>query len=77
MTSRPLFIRVDESTVIFGPIDQVGWASASATPTVASCSPVRPRNGPPEAVSSRRRHLVDRGRPGGTGGWRSARSRRG
>ena len=25
MTSRPLFISVDESTVIFGPIFQVGW----------------------------------------------------
>ena len=45
---------VDESTVIFGPIDQVGWASASATVTSPSCSAGQPRNGPPDAVSSRR-----------------------
>ena len=31
ITSRPLFISVLESIVIFGPIDHVGWASASAT----------------------------------------------
>ena len=54
MTSSPLFISVEESTVIFGPIDQVGWTRASATSTAASSSGVRPRNGPPEAVSSRR-----------------------
>ena len=34
---------VEESTVILGPIDQVGWFSASATPTAASSSRVRPR----------------------------------
>ena len=53
ITSRPLFIRVDESTVIFGPIFQVGWASASSTVTSASSARVRPRNGPPLAVSTR------------------------
>ena len=54
ITSRPLFISVDESMVIFGPIDHVGWASASATVTARSRSAVQPRNGPPDAVSSRR-----------------------
>ena len=54
MTSRPLFISVDESTVIFGPIDHVGWASASSTVTSASDAGARPRNGPPLAVSTRR-----------------------
>ena len=29
ITSRPLFMSVDESIVIFGPIDHVGCASAS------------------------------------------------
>ena len=56
MTSRPLFISVDESTVIFGPIDQVGWASASSTVTAASSARVRPRNGPPLAVSTKPGH---------------------
>ena len=37
---------VDESTVIFGPIDQVGWASASSMVTSASSAAERPRNGP-------------------------------
>ena len=41
-----------ESTVIFGPIDQVGCASASSTVTSASSARVRPRNGPPDAVST-------------------------
>ena len=43
-----------ESMVIFGPIDHVGWASASSTVTSASSSAVRPRNGPPLAVSTSR-----------------------
>ena len=47
-------MRVDESMVILGPIDQVGWASASSTVTARSCSAVQPRKGPPEAVSSSR-----------------------
>ena len=49
ITSRPLFISVDESTVIFGPIDQVGWARASSTVTAASsaggATPERPAAG--------------------------------
>src|SRR6478609_4423629 len=54
MTSRPLFMRVEESTVILGPMLHVGWARASATVTWARSSAVRPRNGPPLAVSSSR-----------------------
>ena len=50
ITSRPLFISVAESIVILPPIAQVGCASASSTLTSASCSRVRPRNGPPLAV---------------------------
>ena len=42
MTSRPLFMRVAESTVIFAPMAQVGCARASATVTEESCSRVRP-----------------------------------
>ena len=38
---------VEESTVIFGPIFQVGWASASSTRHRGRARPgVRPRNGP-------------------------------
>ena len=54
MTSRPLFISVAESTVIFGPIDQVGWRSASAGVTARRRSAGQPRKGPPEAVRTRR-----------------------
>ena len=50
ISSSPLFASVAESTVIFGPIRQVGCASASSGVTSASSSRVRPRNGPPEAV---------------------------
>src|SRR5258708_2879112 len=57
MTSRPLFINVDESTVIFGPMLHVGWASASSIVTWHSSSRVRPRNGPPLAVRMMRRRL--------------------
>ena len=46
ITSRPLFISVLESIVIFGPIDHVGWASASSTPTSASSAAVRPAERP-------------------------------
>src|SRR6185503_5361984 len=41
---------VAESTVIFGPMFQVGCASASEAVTPESSSRLRPRNGPPEAV---------------------------
>ena len=50
INSRPLFMSVAESMVIFGPMLQVGCASASAGVTAASSSRVRPRNGPPDAV---------------------------
>ena len=50
ISSRPLLASVAESIVIFGPICQVGCASASLGLTSASSSRVRPRNGPPEAV---------------------------
>ena len=59
ITSRPLFINVDESMVIFGPIDQVGWLSASSRVTWARSALERPRNGPPEAVSSSRDTSAD------------------
>jgi hypothetical protein len=52
MTSRPLFISVEESTVIFGPMLQVGWARASSMVTSARSAAARPRNGPPLAVST-------------------------
>src|SRR5690606_19367477 len=55
ITSRPLFIRVAESTEIFGPIDHLGWATAWAGVTSANEARLRPRNGPPEAVSTIRR----------------------
>ena len=55
ITSSPLFISVDESIVILRPIRQVGWASASSTPTTRSSSRDRPRNGPPDAVTNSRR----------------------
>ena len=58
MISRPLFIIVAESIVIFGPIFQVGCASASST-VIASKRRERPAagTGPPEAVSTSRRDL--------------------
>ena len=54
ITSSPLFISVDESTEIFGPIVHVGCANASSIVTLASSSRDRPRNGPPDAVSTMR-----------------------
>ena len=50
ISSRPLFISVAESTVIFGPICQVGWASAWAGLTARRSAAAIPRNGPPDAV---------------------------
>ena len=55
MTSSPLFMRVAESMVIFGPMDQVGWLSASSGVIPAKVSRGRFRKGPPEAVRTRRR----------------------
>ena len=55
ITSSPLFTRVAEFVVTTRPMSQVGCASASAGVTFASSARVRPRNGPPDAVSTRRR----------------------
>ena len=50
ITSRPLLTRLAELVVTIRPMSQVGWARASCGETSCSCSRVRPRNGPPEAV---------------------------
>ena len=55
MTSRALFISVALSMVIRGPMTQRGWRRACSTVTSASSRADRPRKGPPEAVSTRRR----------------------
>ncbi len=55
MTSRPLLTRVAEFVVTTRPMSHVGWASASAGVTSASDARERPRNGPPDAVSTSRR----------------------
>src|SRR4051812_3756095 len=52
MSSRPLFISVAESMVILPPIAHVGCLSACSTVTSSSSPRVRPRNGPPLAVST-------------------------
>ena len=53
MTSRPLLTSVAELMVTTGPMSQVGCARACAAVTDAICAAVRPRKGPPEAVSTR------------------------
>jgi hypothetical protein len=63
MTSRPLFIIVAESTLIFRPITQLGCAQASSGVTRASSASGRSRNGPPEAVSRMRRTPAACGTP--------------
>ena len=55
ITSRPLLTRVAELIVMTGPIAQVGCAMACSGVTSASSARVRPRNGPPLAVSTSRR----------------------
>jgi hypothetical protein len=55
ITSSPLFMSVAESIVIFGPMRQVGCASASSRVISRKLSRGRLRKGPPEAVSSSRR----------------------
>ena len=53
ITSRPLFISVAESTVIFAPIVHVGCASACSRRDRRQLARApSPRNGPPEAVST-------------------------
>ena len=51
ITSKPLFIMLAESMVIFAPMSQLGCFSASAAVTCAICSRVNRRKGPPLAVS--------------------------
>ena len=60
MTSRPLFISVAESIVIFPPISHVGWRSASSTVTDSSSARRAPaeraaRGGQDEPVDGARR----------------------
>ena len=49
--SRPLFIIVAESTEIFRPMRQRGWAQACSGVTPESSADGVVRNGPPDAVS--------------------------
>ena len=67
IASKPLFISVAESIVIRPPMRQVGCARASSTETPERS--VRPRKGPPDAVSTRRSTV-----PGGSApiSWKSA-----
>ena len=65
MTSRPLFASVAESIVIFAPIVHVGWrraCSGRGRRRVDSAS--ASRNGPPDAVSTRRAIAAAARRPG-------------
>ena len=52
ITSRPLFISVAESTVIFAPIVPGRVGERVGAVTSRRSSAVRPRNGPPDAVST-------------------------
>src|SRR5919106_6059136 len=52
ITSRPLFIMVAESMVIFGPIRHVGCLSASSGPASTSFAFSKEKKGPPDAVNS-------------------------
>ena len=58
ITSRLLFTIVAELIVTTGPIAQVGCASAWSGVTSCSESRLRPRNGPPLAVTTSRRTSV-------------------
>ena len=50
ITSKPLFIMVEESMVTFAPMLQLGCLSAWAAVAAAICSLLQLRNGPPDAV---------------------------
>ena len=54
MTSKPLLSMVAQSSVIFGPIFQLGWASASRAVTEESAWSGTSRRAPPLAVSKMR-----------------------
>ena len=49
-----MFIIVAESMVTFGPIDQLGWASACFGVTSAISARLHDLNGPPDAVRQMR-----------------------
>ena len=51
MISNPLFIIVAESTEIFAPMLQFGWATACSGVTFSIKAESFSRNGPPDAVS--------------------------
>lgn len=69
MTSSPLLTKVAELMVITGPMAQVGCARASAGVTFASSAFVRPRKGPPEAVTT---SLRTSARVPAASAWKSA-----
>src|SRR3954464_15992152 len=69
MTSRPLFIRVAESIVTFGPIDQLGCLSAACSVALRISSLDQVRNGPPDAVMMT---LVTSSRRPAVNTWNSA-----
>ena len=55
ITSSPLLTSVAELVVMTGPIAKLGWARASVTVTCSRSARLRPRKGPPLAVTTRRR----------------------
>ena len=55
ITSSPLLTRVAELVVMTGPIAKLGWARASVTVTRSRSARLRPRKGPPLAVTTSRR----------------------
>ena len=50
MISKPLFIMVAQSMVIFAPMSQFGCFKACSGETCSSSFMLFPKNGPPEAV---------------------------
>ena len=62
ITLRPLFIRVVESTVIFGPIAHVGWARASSIVTAGSVGRGPPAERAAAGGQHHARHLAVRRR---------------
>ena len=54
ISSRPLLTRDAEFSVFIGPIDQVGMGAGLGGVTVSRSAALQPRNGPPEAVSTKR-----------------------
>ena len=55
MTSSPLLTSVAEFVVMTRPMEKFGWARACCGVTSARSARLRPRNGPPLAVTTRRR----------------------